>query len=840
MDFSFLHNSSYIPTCLKDYCLLQQLGRGAFGEVFKAIPLKGTLKNTTLALKIINKTKLTSQTRRRRIINEISIHSSLERHKNILNFYTSFEDHQNVYIVTQLCSRGSLYSFIQTQPSLPLEENIVKEIMKEIVSGLVFLHSHKIVHRDLKLSNILLDENNVAKIADFGLSIVLQNFSDEETMTLCGTPNYISPEIIAHKPSGLASDIWSLGCIFFCLLDKSPSFKLENTSKTLVQIINENLEQLPPYVSYEAKNLVNKMLQKNPSDRIKTDQILKHPFFTSTSNLKKKYIPNQNYQSTENCIFSSNFKNSKTIKDISKFIKHIPELTIFENNETFEEIEKKNRKTHLTEKLPNVITSPIITTPEKKALQRIENILNENKKNIIYDKKLNSPVKNHLSTYSLSSNFNSFNNNNNIDYKKKPFAAYYAKNNINIYKNDGKFNNLLNTIKNNLNNISEDWNIDKEENKKDCISHINFSKESINLKNEYFKAQPFSYITNFQRLRNCNTKNNDKSQSNEYFLSDTIHKQTSVNFNPNNKNTFSEKDTIIGNNLYKIDRNFGTVHKNDSFIEPISDFAKKYHFNTLGLNAIKQKTKHANLEITKKGYLRLSFHNMNWECLINSDGIKIKIIHNDKLSQMYELDDLPAKYLKAYRYASKFISILKSKIPKIILDTPYTKCRLYFNSLFEIRYINNQSMIIQLDSKKQTIKMAIQNNPKNEDILLYEGNIESACKKFPKIISDVINRYKRCLNLGKDTEDDIIDTYTKFISGKGWWQINKKIGIMMFLDGSQLQIYFKPNNGLNTQSISYIKFINDNTYEIYELNNNKTIPDIVKKKLLILENYGLL
>lgn len=65
--------------------------------------------------------------------------------------------------------------------------------MKEIVSGLVFLHSHKIVHRDLKLSNILLDENNVAKIADFGLSIVLQNFSDEETMTLCGTPNYISP-----------------------------------------------------------------------------------------------------------------------------------------------------------------------------------------------------------------------------------------------------------------------------------------------------------------------------------------------------------------------------------------------------------------------------------------------------------------------------------------------------------------------------------------------------------------------------------------------------------------------------------------------------------------------
>ncbi|CCJ29354.1 unnamed protein product [Pneumocystis jirovecii] len=803
MDFSFLHNSNYIPTCLKDYCLLQQLGRGAFGDVFRAVPLKGELKNTNLALKIINKTKLTSQTRRQRIINEISIHSSLKRHKNILNFYASFEDHQNVYIVTQLCSQGSLYSFIQTQSSLPLQEDIVKGIMKEIVSGLVFLHSHKIVHRDLKLSNILLDENNVAKIADFGLSIVLQNFSDEETMTLCGTPNYISPEIIAHKPSGLASDIWSLGCIFFCLLDKSPPFQLENTSKTLVQVINENLRQLPPCVSYEARNLIDKMLQKNPSDRIKTHQILKHPFFTS-SDPKKKCDLNQNYESTGNYTFSSNFEKLRTTKDISKYIKHISKR-----------LKKKNAKMSLTERLSDIMDTPIITTPEKKILQRIENILNENK-NIIYDKKkkIYSPIKNYLSKYSLSSNFNNFNNNN-IGYKEKPSTTYYTQNNMNIYKNDEKFNN---------------WNINKEKNEKKCIFHTNFYKEYINPKNEYFKTQSISYTTDSQKLTNYYAKDNGKSQSKAHFLSNTNHKKIPIKLNSNDfKNIFSEKETTMEHNLYKINQNFNIIHKNH-FVEPISDFAKKYHFNTIGLNVIKQKTKHADLEITKKGYLRLFFHNMDWQCLINSDGIKIKIIHNNKLPQIYELDDLPAKYLKAYQYASKFISILKSKMPKIILDTPYTKCRLYLNS----------SMVVQLDSKKQIIKIVTQNNQTNEDILLYEGNIESACKKFPKIISDVINRYKKCLSLEKNTEDDIIGTYAKFISGKGWWQINKEIGIMMFLDGSQLQIYFKPDNSLGTQSISYIKFINNNTHEIYELNSNKTIPEIVKKKLLILKNYGLL
>ncbi|EMR10105.1 hypothetical protein PNEG_01384 [Pneumocystis murina B123] len=847
MEFNFLQNPNDIPTCIKDYCLLQKLGRGAFGDVFKAIPLKGKLKSENIALKIINKAKLTSQTHRRRIVNEIYIHSSLERHKNILDFYTSFEDDQNIYIVTQLCSQGSLYSFIQTQSFLPLKENFVKKIMKEIVSGLIFLHSHKIIHRDLKLSNILLDENSIAKIADFGLSTILQNFSDEEPMTLCGTPNYISPEIITHGPCGLASDIWSLGCIFFCLLDNSPPFQSENISGTLMQITNGNLRQLPSYVSNEAKNLVNKMLQKNPSNRIKTHEILNHPFFNSTLNLKEIIKLNPEFKSEHKSTFSSNFEKLEAITDISKLIRHEPNLATLKNNKDLEKSKENDKKEFTCKKFSSILDTSIIASPEKKVLQRIENILNENKKNSIYKKIKKKDMHfsiNPLLKHNLSSNLDDLNNN--IGYiRGKSFTIHCDENDIRTCR-DYKNSNLLNTMKNNLNNIIEDQNIDifKNQRKKTHI-YDNFYKKCFDSESEYIETQTISYIMDTQKSTNKFDKIHNESPSKLYIFSNNYDKQkTRMKYNTKdfkNLKNLLRKGTLTKSDLDKKHQGSYMDNKFSSLITPISDFAKKYHFNTKGLNVIKQKTKHADIEITKKGYLRLSFHNMSWECLINSDGIKIKIIQSDRLPQMYHLDDLPAKYLRAYRYASKFISILKSKIPKIILDTPYAKCRLYLNSVFEIRYINSQTMIIQLDSKKQIVKMFTQNSTENKDKLLYEGDIESAYKDFPEIIIDTINRYKRCINLGKESEDDIADNYAKFINGKGWWWINKKIGIMMFLDGSQLQVYFKSDdNYLTTRSISRIKFINNNIHEVYELNDNKVIPETVKKKLFILKDYGLL
>ncbi|KAG5440587.1 hypothetical protein PCK2_000297 [Pneumocystis canis] len=543
----------------------------------------------------------------------------------------------------------------------------------------------------------------IPKIADFGLSIILQDFSDEEPMTLCGTPNYISPEIIAHKPTGLASDIWSLGCIFFYLLDNSPPFQSENISETLIQTINGNIRQLPSHVSYEARNLVNKMLQKNPSDRIKTQEILAHPFFTSMSSSKNNFILNTDCSLKRNSIFPSNFPELETITYISKPIKHTPNLIISRDNQDFQEIEKKNKKIVITKNPLNSLSNSIITSPEKKILQRIENILNKNKKSKSY-----SSTESPLLKHNLSSKSYSLSKNNSDCIADKSFITYYSQNDIKTSKGPENFN-LLHILENKINNKSENWiiNTHKKETKKSICS-TNFYKQYFNSDNEYMKIHPISYLTNFQGSVD-NLIRNHKELLSETFASNANHKQEipikSNTKNIKNLNIFLGNETIPKHNLHKKNLNLYQNDKNDSLVL-ISDFAKKYHFNTKGLNVIKQKTKHADLEITKHGNLRLSFHNMNWECLINSDGIKIKIFQSNALPQIYQLDDLPVKYLKAYRYASKFISILKSKIPKLVLDTPYTKCRLYLNSVFEIRYLDNRSIIIQLDSKKQILMAA--------------------------------------------------------------------------------------------------------------------------------------
>jgi len=112
-----------------------------------------------------------------------------------------------------------------------LSEDQVRGLMFDLVEGIQQLHSQRVIHRDLKLSNILLDHDMRAKIADFGLArIVNEDSTAQEPFTFCGTPNYISPEILAQRPYGLSSDIWSLGCVFLTLLTGTPPFAVPSLS----------------------------------------------------------------------------------------------------------------------------------------------------------------------------------------------------------------------------------------------------------------------------------------------------------------------------------------------------------------------------------------------------------------------------------------------------------------------------------------------------------------------------------------------------------------------------------------------------------------------------------
>lgn len=162
--------------------------------------------------------------------------------------------------------------------------------MHQIITGMLYLHSHGILHRDLTLSNLLLTNNMNIKIADFGLATQLK-MPHEKHYTMCGTPNYISPEIATRSAHGLESDVWSLGCMFFTLLAGKPPFDTDTVKNTLSKVVLADYE-MPAFVSREAQDLIHQLLRKNPADRLSLSSVLDHPFMSSGRSVRSKDLGN--------------------------------------------------------------------------------------------------------------------------------------------------------------------------------------------------------------------------------------------------------------------------------------------------------------------------------------------------------------------------------------------------------------------------------------------------------------------------------------------------------------------------------------------------------------------
>lgn len=148
--------------------------------------------------------------------------------------------------------------------------------MQQIVDGLQYLHSNNILHRDMKLPNLLVTSEMRVKIADFGLATQLK-WADEKHMTMCGTPNYISPEVALRTSHGLPADVWGLGIMMYTLLVGRPPFDTDGVASTLKKVCTSEL-MIPIHMSTEAKDLLGRLLQKDPMQRIRLDEVLRHPF----------------------------------------------------------------------------------------------------------------------------------------------------------------------------------------------------------------------------------------------------------------------------------------------------------------------------------------------------------------------------------------------------------------------------------------------------------------------------------------------------------------------------------------------------------------------------------
>ncbi|KAG7307639.1 hypothetical protein JYU34_007860 [Plutella xylostella] len=256
---------------IQDYELLEHLGKGGFAHVYRARCQRTGL---FVAIKMIDKALMASAGMIGRVRQEVTIHSRL-KHPAILELFTFFEDAHYVYLVLELAHNGELAKHFKLG-TRGLSEKAAADIFRQVVSGVLYLHTHNIIHRDLSLNNLLLTKDLNVKIADFGLATQL-NGPDEKHVTMCGTPNYISPEVAMRELHGLPADVWGLGCMLYTLLVGSPPFHTQHVKTTLNKVINADYK-IPAELSLQAQDLLQKLLCKDPIKRITLKAIMEHPF----------------------------------------------------------------------------------------------------------------------------------------------------------------------------------------------------------------------------------------------------------------------------------------------------------------------------------------------------------------------------------------------------------------------------------------------------------------------------------------------------------------------------------------------------------------------------------
>ncbi|XP_037341577.2 serine/threonine-protein kinase PLK4 [Pungitius pungitius] len=268
---------------IEDFKVLTLLGKGSFACVYRAKSVKTGLE---VAIKTIEKKAMHKAGMVQRVINEVEIQCRL-KHPSILELYNYFEDSNYVYLVLEMCHNGEMSRLLKER-KMSFSEDEARHFMHQILKGMLYLHTHGILHRDLTLSNLLLTSNMNIKIADFGLATQLK-LPNEKHFTMCGTPNYISPEVATHSAHGLESDVWSLGCMFYAFLMGHPPFDTDTVKHTLSKVVLGEYD-MPSHISLEAQDLIHLLLQRDPGHRPSLSAVLDHPFMTQNRLLRTKEL----------------------------------------------------------------------------------------------------------------------------------------------------------------------------------------------------------------------------------------------------------------------------------------------------------------------------------------------------------------------------------------------------------------------------------------------------------------------------------------------------------------------------------------------------------------------
>lgn len=280
-----LRARSRVRKRLSDFDILRHVGKGASGRVYE---VHDRITSERFALKVIEKsTVFESKDTYRHAMDERLVLQMIRHHPYILDLRYAFQNAKRLFLVTEFCAGGDLFEFMNRRVA-PLDEQSARFLAAQILLALGHLHSLGIVYRDLKLENILVDEDGHARLADFGLTKVLRQPDGSlcRTATFCGTREYVAPEMLRGDAYDTSLDMWTFGILLYEMLSGRTPFYTSDTAD-----IYKRIEKAPVFyprnLSDAARDLLSKLLVRDPEKRLGCGgegiaEIQRHPWFRTT------------------------------------------------------------------------------------------------------------------------------------------------------------------------------------------------------------------------------------------------------------------------------------------------------------------------------------------------------------------------------------------------------------------------------------------------------------------------------------------------------------------------------------------------------------------------------
>ena len=751
---------------IDNYEFKESIGQGNFGKVKLAI-FKPNQQE--YAIKILSKKKLLksqkTNSHNKFNNNELMLRFS---HINVIYIYNIIETEENFYIIMEYCEKGELFDYIVKKHRLSTQESLL--FFYQLINGVEYLHSQGIAHRDLKPENLLLTKNLTLKIIDFGLSSKFNGIN--LLSTKCGSPSYASPEIIkGNCYDGFKTDVWCCGIILYVLFCGYLPFEGENNKELFKNILEGKIE-FPAHLNRDVKDLILKILNSNPDERIGIKEIKENIIYKKGEKIWKKLCGKSN---NINNVSATEFNNSKSTSNLIK-TKNNTNNNKNTNNEENKENDSNNfhfyspKNNHNINKLKplfnnfdKIFKNKLIKFKKNKINKNnslnIENNNNNNEKNKSNSKNKNLNLNNKYNIYINLSNYSK----NNLKMNKLKI------NNISEYKScrEKKFKNFkdkINSINNRLITI-------KNKNNNNSNGNTNKSTPKIKNNNFYsiFNINNFKKNTKYNNNSNNNNNNLEKNKIAINLIKKNIKNDSNlnnINITNNSINISMNKNNYNNYNNYNNNNNNNNINNNNNSNSCVNTTINKNNNNNNNSLYLFTNT-NANISGKNINSLRLPKFSLKNLIKDKSKKHKIPILNNSNL--IYNNINININNCNIHKTNNEFNFLtttfnnnenINNKKNKYYSNSPNEKN--YFNkNNFNTNRNNNINLIhnkiLKNKTKKKNMDIAISSSKSRQNLLkiknLYKKKINNlSLNNNSQNINVNFNPNKTSSNLSSSTK----------------------------------------------------------------------------------------